>query len=61
MGEGGFYYALEGTYFADVILETMNRVTSFPRRPDEAGLIPVDLKRKHDYLIKQLLDCNLNQ
>ena len=33
----------------DVILENMNSVTSLPRRPDEAGLIPVDLKRKKDY------------
>ena len=33
----------------DALLDTMNKVTSFPRLPDEAGLIPVDMKRKLDY------------
>ena len=29
----------------DTILETLNDVTAFPRLPNEAGLIPIDLKR----------------
>ena len=33
----------------DTILETLDKVTTFPRLPDEAGLIAVDLKRKLEY------------
>ena len=33
----------------DDILNTMNSIKSFPRRPDDAGLIPVQLKRRMKY------------
>ena len=33
----------------ETLLKTLNKVTSFPRLPEEAGIIPVDLKRKREY------------
>ena len=33
----------------DTLLKTLNKITSFPRKPDEAGLELVKLKRKLQY------------
>ena len=33
----------------DDILRTLNTVKSLPRKPDDAGLIPIQLKRKLEY------------
>ena len=38
----------------DDLLKTLNSVKAFPRKPDEAGLIPIKLKRKLEYKNKHL-------